>query len=271
LKSTYNKIKIIFRKITKNYNRYNIFYRFFYPITVIQTLFPRKIPIIIISYNQLNSLKLLVDYLISRSYKNIIIIDNNSTYEPLLNYLGEISVNVRVVFNNINGGHKVFWNLDKLKDSIKGYYVITDPDILPVEECPGDFVKKFLTTLHRYPSVYKVGFSLKLDDIPLSNRNRNKILAWESQFWKNQNIDTDYFASIDTTAALYRPLRAAKLYNFYKGIRTNFPYQARHLGWYVDQLNLHEETINYYKTSNESSSWKTDETGNLKSGLYDKN
>lgn len=43
----------------------------------------KSIPVIIINFNQLFYLKQLVDFLIRREFKNIIIIDNASTYQPL--------------------------------------------------------------------------------------------------------------------------------------------------------------------------------------------
>jgi hypothetical protein len=45
-----------------------------------------RIPVIINNYNRLTSLKLLIASLEKRGYQNIIIVDNNSTYQPLLDY-----------------------------------------------------------------------------------------------------------------------------------------------------------------------------------------
>ena len=54
---------------------------------------PCDIPIFVISYNRLTCLKLLVDYLCKHGYvKNIVIIDNASTYAPLLEYLDSVQV-----------------------------------------------------------------------------------------------------------------------------------------------------------------------------------
>jgi len=52
-------------------------------------------------------------------------------------------------------------------------------------------------------------------------------------------------------------------HNFLKAIRTNLPYTARHGGWYVDPSNLTEEQKYYIQTANNSSSWLTDENGEL--------
>ena len=46
----------------------------------------KQIPIVINNFNRLGYLKRLIASLESRGYKNIHIIDNNSTYPPLLEY-----------------------------------------------------------------------------------------------------------------------------------------------------------------------------------------
>ena len=46
----------------------------------------KSIPIIIISFNQLEYLKKLITFLKERHFKNIVIIDNMSIYKPLLDY-----------------------------------------------------------------------------------------------------------------------------------------------------------------------------------------
>ncbi len=81
--------------------------------------------------------------------------------------------------------------------------------------------------------VAKVGFSLKIDDIPYTNINKQKVIDWESQFWKNQNKDADFIFKIDTTFALYRPYYKYNSKDFYDAVRTNIPYQAAHGGWYL--------------------------------------
>ena len=50
----------------------------------------KSIPIIIISFNQLHYLRQLIAFLKKYEYSNIVIIDNNSTYKPLLDYFETI-------------------------------------------------------------------------------------------------------------------------------------------------------------------------------------
>lgn len=224
----------------------------------------KSIPIVIISFNQLYYLEKLVSFLIKHNYKNIVIIDNNSTYPPLLQYFGSIKTHVNLHQLTDNVGHMVFWEKqDLFQKYSKGYYVVTDADILPIEICPENFMKKLVTVLNQNNRITKVGFSLKIDDIPNSNPNKNAIIKWETQFWRKIVGNGQYKSAIDTTFALYKPNYQYKKKRFYKAIRLNKPYQAVHGGWYIDFNNLSDEQKYYIKTTNSSSSWKTDENGNL--------
>ena len=249
------KIKLFYNLHIKN---------LFNPYLIVQKINYKSIPIIIISFNQLFYLKQLIEFLKKHKYSNIVIIDNNSTYQPLLNYFETIESTVTIHKLNENLGHLVFWkNKELYKKYSKGYYVITDADIVPVEHCPEDFVLYFKRILDNNSQVTKVGFSLKIDDIPESNPNKQKVIDWESQFWGNICNDGSYNADIDTTFALYKPKYEYKEQAFYKAIRTKNPYYARHGGWYLDVKSLTEEQKFYFVTSNASSSWKINEKGEL--------
>ena len=163
----------------------------------------KKIPIVIISYNRLECLKQLVEYLEQRDYLNIIILDNGSTYDPLLRYLTTLSY--RVEHMNRNYGHLALWKsgfINNLKDQ---YYVLTDPDILPIEECPDEFMEHFSLLMEQFSEYKKIGFSLKIDDLPDHYPLKNEVLAWEKQFWDYEFVEGCYVAPIDTTFALYHP------------------------------------------------------------------
>jgi hypothetical protein len=152
----------------------------------------------------------------------------------------------------------------------KGYYVVTDADIVPLKECPEDFVLHFKKILDKNFRIKKVGFSLKIDDIPDTNLNKQKVIDWESQFWINENKDGDFISKIDTTFALYRPYCKYDKNSFYDAIRTKFPYQASHGGWYLDNKNLTEEQFFYFSNCNKSSSWSINEEGEMQNkNIYD--
>lgn len=222
----------------------------------------KEIPIFIISYNRLNYLKQLISRLEKDEYTNLIIIDNASTDKPLLEFLHSLSHKVH--FLDKNYGHLVLWK-SKLFDDIinNNYYVVTDPDILPIDECPSDYVKHFYDIIQCHPEYTKVGFSLKIDDLPEIFRNKYDVIRWESFFYENRLSEDPlmYEADIDTTFALYKPGHPA---DFLKAIRTGYPYTARHLAWYIDSRMLPTEDKIYFESANLNSvsSWSSDHSIN---------
>ncbi len=211
------------------------------------------IPIFIISFNRLSYLKNTVAWLERMNKRNIIIIDNASTYEPLLEYYD--SIPYEVIRLPYNGGHKVFWTDGRFEKYRNDFYIVTDPDLEPVDECPEDFLEKFLTVLKKYPFVKKVGFSLKIDDIPRESVFADEAFKWEKQYYdvglKKDNI---FYAGIDTTFALYAPEHLSKNIDWYKGFRVGYPYQAKHLPWYKSDTELTKEDV-FYSENKENGWW----------------
>ncbi|MFV0183317.1 glycosyltransferase family 2 protein [Empedobacter falsenii] len=227
---------------------------------------PLLIPIIIINFNQLYYLKQLVSFLCNRGFQNIIILDNQSTYKPLLDYYKEIENSVTIEKMDYNGGHDIFFtNKELQRKYAKGYYVLTDPDIVPNENLPENFMKDLIEKLDFYfKRVTKVGFALKIDDVPDYFPFKEKVLKWEAKYWNHQ-VENDCFLNyIDTTFALYKPMYPMFFTNidFYSGIRMGGNYIAKHGGWYKNPHNLSEEEVFYQKNANSSSSWNFDENKN---------
>lgn len=216
---------------------------------------PKDIPIIINNYNRLEYLKKLISSLHARGYFNIYILDNNSTYPPLLEFYS--TTDIKIIYLGKNYGFRAIWESGVVKQFWNSYYVYTDSDVELISDCPDNFMEYFIELLEKYPTCHKVGFGLKIDDLPDCFRNKLKVIEHEQQFWTNP-IDMGVFhAPIDTTFALYRPYTGTST-NFKKlNIRTGFPYMIRHLPWYVDSDNLDEEEIYYIKVINKATHWSS--------------
>ncbi len=234
----------------------------------------KSIPVIIINFNQLFYLKQLIDFLIKREFKNIVIIDNASTYQPLLDYYTEIQDVVTVEKMNTNSGHDVFFkNKDLQRKYGKGFYFLTDSDIVPNDNLPKDFETVMLNYLFKYyKKINKIGFAIDTQDIPDYYPLKEKVQAWEKRFWEDELEKNVYFAFIDTTFALYKPKYPKTIFNLFKfmtAIRMAGDFTCKHGGWYLNPNALTEENLFYIKTANQSSSWKIDEKGNHTSDEYD--
>jgi glycosyltransferase involved in cell wall biosynthesis len=217
----------------------------------------KKIPIIINNFNRLDYMKQLIESLEKRGYTNIFIIDNLSTYPPLLEYYKTCKYTVFRLDRNI--GMNALWGSGLIKKFRKDYFVYTDSDMVPVEECPDDFLLFFLEVLRKKKFAQKVGFSLKIDDLPDSYALKDTVIETEKQYYQYKAGDLLYWAPIATTFALYRP-RARRIHgNYYiEMYRTAWPYMARHLPWYMDSTNPDEEN-RYYLDQKLVATWYSKE------------
>lgn len=212
---------------------------------------PYKIPIIINNFNRLHFLKQQIDWLEKAGYSNIYIIDNQSSYPPLLAYYKTLPYTIFRL--DRNKGHFSIWETILFSRFEHDYYVYTDPDILPIEACPFNILLYFRDLLKKYPGYKKVGFGLLINDLPEYYQLRECVIKWEKQFWQTALEPDVYDALIDTTFALYRP--GAKGGADSPAIRTAGKYAARHLPWYENSSHLDEEAQYYLCHSSAASSW----------------
>ncbi len=216
----------------------------------------KNIPIIINNFNRLTTLKKLIRSLEDRGYFNIKIIDNNSSYPELLKFYETTNYKVYRLKKNI--GFKALWKTKVFFLHMFDYFCYTDSDLEIIEECPDDFMKFFYNYLKLNPDVHKIGFSLKLDDIPDHFDKKNEVIEWETKFHEKRVDDKYFIAPIDTTFTLYRPFsRRGKRDGSMKMIRTAHPYEMRHLPWYVNSKELPDEEKYYLNSVKQPTHWTT--------------
>ena len=211
----------------------------------------KKYPIIINNFNRLEWLQQQIDWLQSVGQKNIHIIDNASTYQPLLNYYKKVPATVYLLDKNV--GHESFWKTHLHQRFGKYYHVYTDPDVLPDENTPTDFMSYFKNILDKYPQIQKVGFGLQYNNLPDYYNQKEEVVKWESQFYENPVEPNIYKSKIDTTFAMYRPGAAYQCWG--QTLRTGNPYMLCHMPWYEDSNNLSKESQYYLQYVNACSSW----------------
>lgn len=210
----------------------------------------KHIPVFINARDRVTCLSQLVTWLENAGHERIVIVDNDSTYEPLLDYYKNCPH--QVVKLGANLGHLAVWRAGLIEQiGYNGSYVVTDPDVVPDEMCPYDAVERFYELLQRY-GVDKAGFGLRVDNLPDSYKFKQSVIKWESQFWENQLDEGVYHADTDTTFALYRPGAPVGTYS---AVRTGFPYVAQHTTWYQDSENLSPEDVYYRDHATAISTW----------------
>lgn len=215
----------------------------------------KETDVFIISFNRLEYLKILIEWLEGAGFENIHIVDNNSTYPPLIEYLASSKHKIHRMEKNF--GHLAVWDSKKFEDIVgKKYYIVSDCDVVPVDECPKNITEHFFGILEKYPKMTKIGFGMKIDDLSERYVHKNLVVRWEKKFWEKKIGDGLFDASIDTTFALYRPGIFPPDKKWWRSIRTDFPYLARHLPWYQNSSRPDEEEIYYEKSlKNKSSFW----------------
>jgi hypothetical protein len=214
-------------------------------------------PVFIPVRDRITTLRQVLDWLESVDQHEIWLIDNDSTYPPLVELLA--TTTHHVVRAGYNLGHRSPWLTGAVQRHAHGrYFVVTDPDVIPDESCPADALDRFRALLDRHPDIDKVGFGLRIDDLPAHYPLRDHVVEWEARFWQDEVEPGAYRADIDTTFALYRPLDRRHMEN--RALRTGTPYVARHQPWYTDPGALTDDDHYYREHADPTvSNWDRDE------------
>lgn len=158
---------------------------------------------------------------------------------------------VKIILLKENLGYKALWLsgiLEQLKISTP--YVYTDPDVLPIERCPKNFVKRLIEILDSNHELRKVGLGLIYEDLTFFKAAGVK--DYELKFYKGSQVGENlYYAQVDTTFALYSNVRH---YNLRFSLRTTGNLMTYHLPWYFDYDNLPDDEKYYIEHADYSSS-----------------
>lgn len=216
-------------------------------------------PVFIPVRNCLTTLVQLIEWLESVDQHEIWLIDNASTYGPAVRFLD--ATPHRVVRLQHNLGHRSPWLSGTVqRHAHHRFFIVSDPDVVPDPMCPPDALQRFRHLLEQHPEMDKVGFGLRIDDLPTHYPLRDDVLDWEGPFWDpEREIEPGVFrADIDTTFAMYRPMEGHHRPGL--SLRTGKPYVARHLPWYRNPATLSEED-RYYRAHVDTtvSNWDRDD------------
>ena len=216
---------------------------------------PEQTILFIIIRDRLTYLKQLIQWLEQQKLRRIVLVDNDSAFPPLTDYLARTEYQVLEMGRNT--GHTGIWSSGIIRILLPDdFYVVSDPDIIPTASGK-DTLSHLYRVQAKYPHHLKVGLGLKIDDLPDHYVLKKEVVKWESQFWKNPFEEGVFEAGVDTTFALYRPY--THKYFRHPALRTGEPFSARHLPWYANSSQLTDEDIFYQLRMDQSvNSWDKD-------------
>lgn len=229
------------------------------------------IPIFVLTRDRVSSLRMsLQSYwdTISSSYE-IIILDHNSTFPPMVEYLRQLkgSHNISVVPLSSNTWQDAITDASQfIKHYLNrrphvSFYVFTDPDIAFLRTAP-DVLLFYAGLLTSCSEHNVVGPALQISDVPTTFKKHKSVYDWEKQYWKQVPAMATWNGigyhvvgePIDTTFAMYRsdtPL--ARLTR--PSLRAYAPYAAVHVDWYHDTEHLPEDKLYYVKHQSGVNNW----------------
>lgn len=181
---------------------------------------------------------------------DIFIVDNASTYAPLLEWYETKPCEIVKVSNL---GHTAPW-LSGLVDKLGVPYVLTDPD-LGIDALPNDTLRVLDEKLKEQPELGKIGLGLAWESIGVSSPYFNHLQSYERTRWTKSRVQNDVHVDvvIDTTFALYNVPRY-----FIGGGSLSSPYIAEHYPWKFthEERQKNEEFSYYIKNASQASSYK---------------
>ena len=215
-----------------------------------------RIPIFIPCFDNPTYLQNTIRQLQALRCENIVVVDNGSSYPPMVELLSALSHEVTVVLGHENRGARHIFMVDKHYALLPELFCVTDPDLQFNPQLPEDFLASLVCLTEDY-AVGKAGFSLDIsdksrlreDDFLIAGK-KYKIWEWEEQFWKEplgllNGEDQIYRAHVDTTFAVYNK-KFFRREHLYDGVRVAGKYTCQHLPWYKDTI-VPEAEDTYYR------------------------
>jgi hypothetical protein len=175
---------------------------------------------------------------------DITIIDNASTYEPLINWYKEVENDIKIIRHDTNRGPWVFFH-GRISSTINSeYYVYSDADLEVNPNMPYNWQEIMVDYIKKYNR--KASLVLRIDDIPNHYEFKNTILDHQNICWGKTDEANVYLAVTDMTFTLDQKNKGYR----YESVRIGGDFAARHIPWYIDFNNISPEELYYLEHIN---------------------
>jgi glycosyltransferase involved in cell wall biosynthesis len=219
-------------------------------------------PVYVPTFNNPTYTRRMVKQLRRWRLTNIVIVDNASTYKPMIELLNHLESQFKVVRLAENNGAEAITAISYNLKTLPDVFVITDPDL----EFNPDMPLSFLVDLYNLTNHFRIGKAgLALDisdkdamrqDKFLIGRESLHIWEYESRHWNLcvgslPNGNPAYRAPIDTTFALYNKRHFSRE-TFLEAIRVGGAFTCKHRPWYKD-VPVPREELDFYGRTQKTS------------------
>lgn len=206
------------------------------------------IKVVINNRNRFTTTKNMVEDLLRLNPKEkIIILDNKSSYPPLLEWYQKMETLVDIRFLE-NEGHLALWTTG-LNKELGDFFVYTDSDIILPQVFPKNWKDIMLKTLLEHPNFKKVALGIRIDDLPDHYKFKDQVVRFESRWWRIKIANELYRSHTDTTFCLLENFGD----NCYPSIRLGMKNMVcQHHPWYLDLENLDGEEMYFLQHLSES-------------------
>lgn len=196
-------------------------------------------PIFITNMNRLSTVKKMVsDLFAMNGNADITIIDNASSYPPLLKWYKEMEGSVNIIKNIQNKGPWTFFYGGTYIGAKEEYYVYTDADLELNSNMPYNWQEIMFEYIQRYDR--KASLALKLDDVP-EGELKERIKNHQNICWYPTEEKDVYRAITDMTFSMDAKNKGYR----YESVRLAGDFECRHIPWYIDINNISDEERYY--------------------------
>lgn len=196
-----------------------------------------KYTVVINNRNRLSTTKKMVEDLLDRNTRSIIIIDNDSTYPPLLEWYASLPIEVDVMRCK-NEGHLALFSTGLINKIPEDWCIYTDADLALNPNMPINYQEIMLNTALEL-NCNKIGVALEITDLPDHYWLKQQVIRNESGWWREEVKENVYKAHTDTTFCFIKKVDQFDSY------RLAGEFTAKHVPWYVDMNNLDDEEKYY--------------------------
>jgi hypothetical protein len=207
----------------------------------------KNYPIVLTNMNRLTTCKSMVESLFSlNGSSDITIIDNASTYPPLLDWYEEIKNDVKVIRHAGNHGPWVFFNSNFWSTIDSEFYIYSDADLELNSAMPYNWQEIMKDYYDKYQGDRKISLALDLEDIPDHYEYIDQVKNHQSVCWYPTEEENVYKAITDMSFTMDSKLKGYR----YESVRLAGKFMAKHIPWYIDFNNISEEEKYYIEHIN---------------------